>query len=201
MSRTTRSICIALLPAVVLAGEPAARKPLKVGDPAPTIGAVTMDGNAFDRRHLTGRALVLVFWKAAQVEAPEGRAWFDAMKRVRREQAGRDDVALLSVCIDAVEGEAASKAWSDFVLKQGTVDFGDGPRRFIDDSRWWSMMQMGPEPTTADCYRVRTPPEAFIIGPDDRLLAVRVGRSRLAETVAKVLAPMRATKADRPSGR
>ena len=68
------------------------------------------------------------------------------------------------------------------------MDYGDGKRRFIDDSRWWQCMDIGGSalPSTPR-YGVSRRPEAFLIGPDGRFIAGRIPAKELRREVAKAI--------------
>jgi hypothetical protein len=118
---------------------------------------------------------------------PRYQDLFDQMKKVRRDIAGRDDFILISVCVDTPDDDKKVEAWSQFLLSQGTVDYGDGRRRFIDDSRWWGCTEVGLDEPTSDQYRVNRYPESFLIGADGKLAAVRIPHKNLREAVANAL--------------
>jgi hypothetical protein len=60
-----------------------------------------------------------------------------------------------------MEGEGGGpEKWSEFIIGQGKVDYGDGKRRFIDDSRWWQCMGIaGPSLPSAPRFGVRREPQ------------------------------------------
>ena len=68
------------------------------------------------------------------------------------------------------------------------VDYEDGKPRFIDDSRWWQCMDIGgPALPSAPRYGVGRRPEAFLIGPDGRFIAVRIPVQELRREVGKAV--------------
>jgi hypothetical protein len=75
--------------------------------------------------------------------------------------------------------------WSQFPVRQGHVDYGDGRRRFIDDSKWWGCTEIQLDELASRCYGVDHYPESFLIGPDGKLLAADIPDKELQETVAK----------------
>ena len=68
---------------------------------------------------------------------------FARLREIRREFAGNETLLMISLCVNATSEEGAAEAWNQFVIGQGVVDYGDGERRFIDDSRWWQCMGIG----------------------------------------------------------
>ena len=125
--------------------------------------------------------------RAYEREREEFRDRIIRLKKVRRDIAGRKDFALISVCVDATDDDAKLDAWSQFLLDQGMVDYGDGRRRFIDDSRWWGCTELLLDEPTSRRYGVDRYPEVFLIGPDGKLLAADIPDKEVRETVAKAL--------------
>jgi hypothetical protein len=68
------------------------------------------------------------------------------------------------------------------------VDYGDGKRRFIDDSRWWNAAELlASFVPTSPRFGVARYPDAFLIGPDGRFLAVRISNNGLRDEVSKAI--------------
>jgi hypothetical protein len=91
---------------------------------------------------------------------------FARLREIRREFAGNEKLLIISLCVNANSEEGSAGAWNQFVIGQGVVDYGDGKRRFIDDSRWWQCMDIGPALPSAPRYGVGRRPETFLIEPD-----------------------------------
>ena len=56
----------------------------------------------------------------------------------------------------------------------GGGGYGDVKRSFIGDSRWWQCTDIAGTVPSAPRYGVGRKPEAFLIGPDGRFIAVRI---------------------------
>jgi hypothetical protein len=78
-----------------------------------------------------------------------------------------------------------------FMESQGKVADGDvdrrGPFHFYEDHKWVNAMQDDSNFNSADAYRVKRLPEAYLIGPDKRLRAVRIPVDKLREVVRTAL--------------
>jgi RNA polymerase sigma factor (sigma-70 family) len=160
---------------------------LKVGEAAPGLYLHYADGNIVPQKSMDGKCLLVTFWSVASLKSAEGASLFEQMKKVRRDIADRDDFILISVCVDAIDDDKKMEAWSQFLLSPGTVDYGDGRRRFIDDSRWWGCTEVGLDEPTSRRYGVDRYPESFLIGADGKLAAVSIPHKNLREAVAKSL--------------
>jgi hypothetical protein len=162
-----------------------ARKGLEVGQPAPPVVALAPSGDGLLPEQLRGKHVLLVFWSLRQ---QGGADHFDQLQEIRRTLAKDDRLLLLSVCADDMSADGNWEAWSRFLLEKGTVDYGDGQRRFIDDSKWWNYAQdAGVQVVSSRRYGVRTYPEAFLVAPDGKLLAVRIPVPKLRATLEAVL--------------
>ncbi len=162
---------------------------IEVGRPSPPIVGHGPDFNVIDPEHLDGKYVLLTFWSMKTIETPVGAAHYNQLRRIRREFANHKDFLIISLWVGPEDGDAYD-AWSKFVLGQGTVDYGDGRRRFIDDSRWWQCTDITPGDviSTSPRYGVSRLPASFLLGPDGRLLAVRIPPEELRGEVAKALA-------------
>jgi hypothetical protein len=95
---------------------------------------------------------------------------------------------IISLCVNVREEDGTWEAWNEFVLGQGKVDYGDGERRFIDDSRWWQCTDTpSPALPSAPRYGVGRKPDAFLIDPEGRFVAVRIPPQELRREVAKAI--------------
>ena len=113
---------------------------------------------------------------------------FARLREIRREFAGNEKLLIISLCANATSEESAAEAWNQFVIGQGVVDYGDGERRFIDDSRWWQCMDIGgPALPSAPRFGAGYKPETFLIDPDCRFVAVRIPAKELRREVAKAV--------------
>ena len=183
------ALAVLLALAAILRADDASkdRKSVKVGEPAPALNLHYADGNFVPAESRKGKYLLLTFWTVDSLKSTKGAALFDRLKKIRRDIAGRKDFALIGVCVDALDDDAKLDAWSHFLLGQGTVDYGDGRRRFIDDSRWWGCTEVLLDEPTSRRYGVDHYPESFLIGPDGKLLVADIPDKEVRETVAKAL--------------
>ncbi len=79
---------------------------------------------------------------------------------------------MISLCDDALDVEGGNDAWNEFVMGQGRVDYGDGGRRFIDDSRWWQCFGIGGGPALpAARFGVTRQPQLFLIDRHGRFVS------------------------------
>src|SRR5262249_847966 len=148
------------------------------------IGAITPDGNAVDSKHFQGKYLLMVFWS---LKGSEGKDPFEPLRGIRREFARDKRLLILQVCTDGNE-EGNWDAWSKRLLDEGTVDYGDGKMtRFMDDPQWWNCVEVSVEDPPSRRYGVTAGWESFLVGPDGKVLAVRVPVKELRDKVAKVL--------------
>jgi RNA polymerase sigma factor (sigma-70 family) len=157
-----------------------------VGIVAPPIVALHADGNAMLPEHLKGKHTLLTFWSAG------GDMPFAELSALRKEFAKDDRFRIVSVCVDtANNSDKAWAAWSKWLLSRGSIDFGDGPKRLIDDPQWWNVMENANAASrTSAQYGVRFP-ESFLIGPDGNFVAVYVANKDLQKTVAAALGEVR----------
>ena len=160
---------------------------IEVGLPAPPLPAHGPDGNFVPEATLRGKYVLLAFWSVGTKD-PVAERQYARLREVRREFAGQEKLLIISLCINAQSEEGAYEAWGEFVMRQGVVDYGDGKRRFIDDSRWWQCFDIGGFALpSAPRYGVGRKPEAFLIGPDGRFVAVRIPPEELRRAVVKAL--------------
>jgi len=164
-----------------LPSDPPAVKPpaLKAGDKAPEIGGVNAGGDALMENDLAGKTVLVAFWK---LDAKGGGMPIEPLREIRR-IAG--DILILTVCVN---GTADWDAWSKLLLDQGTVNYGDGERRFIGDPKWWNVTEVSyVKRKAAAAYGVTTFPEYFILKPNGTLGGVSVPANELKVTVEKLL--------------
>jgi hypothetical protein len=162
---------------------------IEPGQPAPHLMAHGPDGNIVIEEHLRGKVVLLAFWRiGARGAATE--AQFDLLRNIRREFRQSEDFLIISLCADAMEEEGGGDAWNEFVMSQGRVDYGDGRRRFIDDSRWWQCTGIagGPALPAAPRFGVTRQPQLFLIDRQGRFAAVRIPEEKLREEIQKALA-------------
>src|SRR5262245_39539475 len=174
------TVALGLLGPAVTAQPPGG---VAVGRAAPPVIALFPSGDAVLPEQQTGKVVLLVFWSLQDAARAQ---LFERLRAVRKEFARDDRLRIISVCTDS-DGDSW-ETWGRFLLDQGAVDFGDGPRRFMDDDRWWNVFQNhGVAEPSSRRYGVTTGPAAFLIGPDGRLLAVRIPAGEIRERVAAVL--------------
>ena len=158
---------------------------IEVGRTAPLLPALGPDGNAVRSEDLRGKYLLLAFWRAATKD-PAAEEQFARLEEIRREFAEEDKLLIISLCSDIADEEESAARWDQVVTR--TVDYGQGKRRYIDDSRWWQCMDIGgPALPTTPRFGVGREPEAFLIGPDGRFVAVRIPVQEMRREVAKAV--------------
>lgn len=185
-SRVIAALVIALIAPPHAAGGKDG-KPAEVGQPAPPIIAYGPDGNVAVPAHLKGKTILLVFWWTQALKNAAFKTQFDELKAIRRAYAHREQFLIVSLCVDVYTTDQGPRAWDRFVLGQGSVDYGDGKRRFIDDSKWWQCIEVPVEEPSSRRYAVDRDATAFLIGPDGRLIAAHVRTEMLRGEVAKLL--------------
>jgi hypothetical protein len=158
---------------------PKQRAALKVGDKAPEVSGWGADGNALTAGDLAGKTVLVAFW---QLDAKGGMP-LGPLREVRR--AAGDGVLILTVCVNGSGGNW--DAWSKVLLDQGTVNYGDGARRFIDDAKWWNVVEVSSvRRASATAYGVAAYPEYFILKADGTVGGARVPPTQLKATIEKV---------------
>ena len=161
------------------------------GDVNPVIFDLNAEGIGTGEmiEHIRDRTIVVAFASLATLNDPAGSAQLRARKALRRTHAHRKDLLIMMMFIDILSEEGNDVKWSAFLLGEGRVDYGDGPRRFIDDSKWWCCTDLASWSAiaTAPRFGVSHVPANFIIGPDGRFRAVRVPNASLPAAVAKAL--------------
>jgi hypothetical protein len=160
--------------------------PLRVGQVAPPVVAETPGGNFDIEGHYQDRYVLLTFWS---MKGEAGRSQFEQLRQIRRGLTTENRLLILSVCID--DQDTQRGAWMKFLDAQGKVAYGDrdrhGPFRFYEDHKWVNTLQEESHFVSSKAYGVGSGPEAFLIGPDRRLLAARIPVEKLREVVARAL--------------
>ncbi len=161
-------------------------EPPRVGQVAPRVIAISNGGDWDVERHYRGRYVLLTFWS---LDDAASRRQFEQLRQIRRENTKENRLLILSVCTDEMEGDWDK--WMRFLAAQGKVEYGDidrrGPFHFYEDHKWLNAMLDDSNFSSTDAYGVSRPPEAFLIGPDKRLRAVRIPGDQLRDVVAKAL--------------
>jgi hypothetical protein len=183
MKRVLVLVTLTVAVAMASADEPKAVERAKVGAPAPSIAAINPDGNALLPEHTKGKAVLVVFWR---LEKDAGLP-LERLRKLRTAYARNGRFLILTVCTNAHDDNWAK--WSRYLLAQGEVDYGDGKRRFIDDSRWWNTAEDPSVRRVASrAYRVERSPEYHVISPGGVLAGSRVAEDKLTPTIDKALA-------------
>jgi alkyl hydroperoxide reductase subunit AhpC len=179
--------------AVALMGrpqDPRPVEPVQIGQVAPPVVAMNIDGNIHMQRYYNDRFVLLTFWS---MDDPASKRQFEELKKIRRTLAKQDRVLILSVCTDE-EDEATWDRWRHFLEGQGDVDYGDRDRpgggsrfTFYMDHKWVNAFQETANFSTTKAYGVKRVPEAFLIGPDRRLRAIKIPTDKMGAVVAEAL--------------
>ncbi len=162
---------------------------IEPGRPVPYLMAHGPDGNIVIDSHLRGKVVLLAFWRIDD-RGGATEAQYELLRKIRREFRQSEDFQMISLCADAMEVEGGGDAWNEFVMGQGRVDYGDGRRRFIDDSRWWQCTGIGGGPAlpAAPRFGVTRQPQLFLIDRHGRFAAVRIPEEKLRAEIQKALA-------------
>jgi len=168
---------------------PAKATALEVGQEAPPIMANSPDGSPILPERPMGKWIRLVFWSLRDKTEMQP---LETLKEIRKAFANDERLWIISVCTGTHVGEKVNTddrtLWLKYLEKQGRVDYGDGERSFQDDSKWWNVFQDSRvEKPTSHRYGVTKLPESFLIGPDGRLLAVRIPEMELRRKVEVAL--------------
>lgn len=178
-----RPMVIAALVATVGLAPP---ESVQVGQIAPPVVATTAGGNFDIEGHYKGRYVILAFW--SMKDAASARQ-FEELRKIRQGMAKENRLLIVDVCAD--DGESDHDTWLRFLKIQGKPDYGDsdgrGPVRFYSDSKWVNTFQGGSDFVSTKAYGVERLPEAFLIGPDRRFLAVRIPVDELGKVIAEAL--------------
>ncbi len=162
------------------------KKTVRIGQVAPPVVALTVDGNFDIQSYYHDRYVLLTFWS---LNDGASKRQFEKLKKIRRSLAKEDRLLILSVCTD--DPEIHHDAWLRFLEAQGEVDYSDrnrdGPFTFFMDHKWVNAFQEDSHFVSSKAYGVERLPEAFLIGPDRRLRAVRIPIDKLGDAVAEAL--------------
>jgi hypothetical protein len=158
---------------------------IEVGQPAPPTMADGPSGNVVVEERLRGKYVLLAFWNIGKKD-PDVEEQFVRLREIRREFNGKQQLLVISLCANVGEEDGTWEAWNKFVV--GKVDYGDGERRLVDDSRWWQCTGAASSALpSAPRYGVGRKPEAFLIGPDGRFVGVRIPPKDLRREVEKAV--------------
>lgn len=123
-------------------------------------------GETFDLKGLRGKHVVVYFWTAGRPDAANG---FEAVKRLTDRFASRG-LEVVCVNLDA-DAEAARRFLSGRLLAATQVYLNGGLKSAV-----------------AEWYGLEALPEAFLVGPDGKLLRHSLGVAQLEAAVAGVVA-------------
>jgi hypothetical protein len=181
---TLRRLMVAVALAAVLGLAPP--EPIRIGQIAPPVVALTAGGDFGIESYYRGRYVILAFWS---MKDAAGLRQFEQLRKIRLGMAKEERLLIVDVCAD--DGETDHDTWLEFLKIQGKPDYGDsdgrGPVRFYSDRKWVNTFQGGSDFVSTKAYGVERLPAAFLIGPDRRLLAVRIPIDKLGEVVAEAL--------------
>lgn len=165
---------------VVADDAPPKQPALKVGDKSPGVSGLSADGNALTSDALAGKTVVVAFW---ELDAKGGGMPLGPLREVRR-VAGKD-LLILTVCVNGTG--RGWDSWSKVLLDQGTVDYGDGERRFIDDAKWWNVAEVSAtRRASAEACGVTAYPAFFVLNADGTVGGAHVPPARLKAAVEGV---------------
>lgn len=183
-----RRMIIAAMMAVLSGMAPP--EPIRVGQVAPPVVALTPGGDHDIQGYYKDRLVLLTFWS---LDDEAGARLFEQLKKIRQGMADEDRLLILSVCTD--DPETHRDAWLRSLEACGRVAYGDrdrsGPFRFREDHKWLNAIQDDSHFVSSRAYGVGRLPEAFLIGPDRRLVAVRIPVNDLGTVVAGALSKAR----------
>lgn len=157
---------------------------LKVGEAAPAVEGIALDGSPLDPKTMSGKVVLLTFWRT---DDDELKRHFAKLREVRREFIAADKFQIVSLRIDGSE----FADWLKFLDRQPPLDPEFPRRRIYDDPKWWHYFHASVNEVGRNPYGVGRAPESFVIGPDGKLLAAQVPDADLAEAVAKALKSQR----------
>jgi uncharacterized protein (TIGR03067 family) len=153
---------------------------LKAGDTAPTVEGIAPDGSPLDSRSMAGKVVLLTFWRADDAASERH---FAKLRKIRREFIAADKLQMVTLRMD---GDKFSD-WLEFLDRQAPLDPEFPVRRIYDDAKWWHYCHASVGNVGQNPFGVGSEPESFVIGPDSKLLAVRVRDADLTVAVAKAL--------------
>jgi alkyl hydroperoxide reductase subunit AhpC len=180
------SIIIFIVPMIAANSWLAPPEQLRVGQVAPPVVALTIGGNFDVPSHYRDKYALLTFWS---LKDAAGLRQFEQLRKIRQGMAKEDRLVIVDVCTDDSEND--HETWRRFLEIQGKVAYGDrdrpGPFHFYEDHKWVNTFQDGSDFVSSKAYGVERLPETFLIGPDGRLLAVRIPADKLGDVVAEAL--------------
>lgn len=153
----------------------------EVGQPVPSIQALGLDGNPLLPEHLRGKTVLLTFWSTNDAGCDRH---LELLRGLRQEFLHSERFLMISLCVDKYD---EWENWLQFLSRQRSLEDHFPMRAFSSDARWWQMFhgpavegQQNPHPAGAL-------PQSYLIGPDSRLLAVRVPDEKLRDVLSKAI--------------
>ena len=151
---------------------------VKVGQIAPAIDGLLADGSPLDPKDLAGKLVLLTFWSADD-DARERQ--FAALRAIRKEFRADDRLRIVTVRLG---GEW--DAW--LALCARPLDPAAGPHPSFDcDPTWWQVFHTPHAETRHNPFGAGTGPEAYLVGPEGKVAAVRLPDDKLRDAVAGLL--------------
>ncbi len=141
--------------------------PVGVGATVPDFSLTTFDGETVDIRDLRGQVVVINFWaswcKPCEQEAAELEQAYQQYK----------DQGVVFLGVDYVDTDREAKAY----LEKFGVTYPNGP-------------DLGTRISQA--FRIRGVPETYIVGPDGRLAAIKIGPYQSLDEIVRQIETARA---------
>lgn len=152
----------------------------KVGEIAPTVDGIAPDGSPLDPKALSGKIVLLTFWRGDDEALARH---FAKLREVRRQFIAEKKLQIVSLRIDG----SGFADWLKFLDNQPPLDPEFPRRRIYDDPMWWHYFHASVNEVGRNPFGVGRDPESFLIGTDGKLLAAKVPDTDLVAAVAKVL--------------
>ncbi len=156
------ALTVALLVALGLGLARSQAGPVGVGAPVPSFTLTTFEGETLAVEELRGRVVVINFWASWCKPCEQEAADLEQAWRMYRDQG------VLFLGVNYVDTEPEALAY----LARFDITYPNGP-------------DLGTR--IAQAFRIRGVPETFVVGPDGRIVAVKIGPFQsLSEITAAV---------------